>query len=77
MENSLERARERERERERESSMKFCMKLPPGSSSQEFLAVFYVGSFAWKFIDSIYRGPRIEMYVKKKKTQVNILPQCP
>ena len=37
---------ERERERERESSMKFCMKLPLGSSSQEFLPVFYVGFFA-------------------------------
>ena len=63
MEKSLERerGRERERDRERESSMKFCMKLPLGSSSQEFLPVFYVGFFAWKFIDSIYRGPRIEM----------------
>ena len=41
-----EREREREREIERESSMKFCMKLPLGSSSHEFLPVFYVGFFA-------------------------------
>ena len=49
------------RERERERDMKFCIKLPLGSSSQEFLPVFYGGFFAWKFIDSICRGPGIEM----------------
>ena len=53
--------KERGREREREREMKFCIKLPLGSSSQEFLPVFYGGFFAWNFIDSIYRGPRIEM----------------
>ena len=62
--------RETERDKEKKS-MKLSSKLPLGSTGQEFLPVFYVSIFAWKLIDSIYLGSRIEMLVKKKLKKKN------
>ena len=56
----MEKSLEREREREKQID-EILFEIAPRFDGQEFLPAFYVGIFAWKLIDSIYRRSRIEM----------------
>ena len=42
---------------------KFCTKMPLGPIGQEFWPESNVGVFAWKLVDSSYRGPRNKLKI--------------
>ena len=59
MENSLEGKKEKKKKRKRKKySSKFCMKMALGPTGQYFWLECNVGIFAWKLVDSMFRGPR-------------------
>ena len=44
--------------KEKKNSYQFCTKMPLGQIGQEVWPESNIGVFAWKFVDSMYRGQR-------------------
>ena len=58
---------------------KFRTVMPQGSTVSQFRPEWNVDFFAWKVVDSIYRGPRNEreIIIKKKKNLVKFRTRMP